>query len=95
MKLVLSSEALGDFERLRVFLAVHNPHASIRAAQAIIHAVETLRDFPRRGAPSQAHGARELLVPFGSGAYVMRYAIVDESDELLILRIWHSRETRI
>lgn len=95
MKLVLSSEALGDFERLRVFLAVHNPHASIRAAEAIIHAAETLLDFPRRGAPFQAHGARELLVPFGSGAYVMRYAIVDESDELLILRIWHSRETRI
>jgi plasmid stabilization system protein ParE len=94
LKLVLSSEALGDFERLRVFLDNHNPHASIRAAEAIIHAAEALLDFPQRGAPSQAHGARELLVPFGSGAYLMRYAIVDESDELIILRLWHSREDR-
>ncbi|WP_339335225.1 type II toxin-antitoxin system RelE/ParE family toxin [uncultured Maricaulis sp.] len=94
MKLVLSSEALEDFERLRVFLANHNSHASIRAAEAIIHAAETLLDFPRCSAPSQAHGARELVVPFGSGACLMRYAIVDETDELIILRLWHSREDR-
>lgn len=54
-----------------------------------------LLDFPRLGAPSQVEGAREMLVPFGSGAYLMRYAIVDERDELVILRIWHSRETHI
>jgi plasmid stabilization system protein ParE len=95
LRLVLSSEALEDFERLRVFLAEHNPHASTRAASAIIDAAESLLDFPRRGAPCLVHGARELLVPFGSGAYLMRYAILEESDELIILRIWHSRETRI
>ena len=39
--------------------------------------------------------ARELLVPFGSGAYLMRSAILGENDELIILRIWHSRESRI
>lgn len=95
MKLVLSSEALEVSERLRGFLAEHTPHASTRAASAIIDAAESLLEFPRRGAPCQVPDARELLVPFGSGAYLMRSAILGENDELIILRIWHSRESRI
>lgn len=90
---MLSPEALDDFARLRSFLADHNPSASARAARALVDAAESLLDFPRRGAPCQVDGVRELLVPFGSGAYLMRYAIFDERDELILLRIWHSRES--
>jgi len=93
VKLVLSAEALDDLERLRVFLAENNPQASARAARVLVDAAESLLDFPRRGAPSQVHSVRELLVPFGSAAYLMRYAILEESEELIILRIWHSRES--
>jgi hypothetical protein len=33
---------------------------------------------------------RELVVPFGAGAYVLRYRIQDET--VVITRVWHSRE---
>jgi len=39
-------------------------------------------------------GARELMVPFGRSAYVVRYAHVAEAKEIIILRVWHGRETR-
>jgi len=39
-------------------------------------------------------GARELLVPFGRSAYVVRYAHLPARDEILILRVWHGHEAR-
>jgi hypothetical protein len=37
-------------------------------------------------------GVRELIVPFGRSAYVLRYALLPMTDEIVILRIWHGRE---
>ncbi len=36
---------------------------------------------------------RELFVPFGAGAYVLRYRIHD--DTIVVILAWHSREERI
>jgi plasmid stabilization system protein ParE len=36
---------------------------------------------------------RELFVPFGAGAYVLRYRI--HADTIVVLRVWHSREERL
>ena len=38
--------------------------------------------------------ARELVVPFGRSAYVMRDAHLPDTEEIAILRIWHGREAR-
>jgi plasmid stabilization system protein ParE len=35
-----------------------------------------------------------LIVPFGRSAYIVRYAYLRESDEVVILRVWHGREQR-
>lgn len=35
---------------------------------------------------------RELIVPFGSAGYVIRYVV--HADEVLILRIFHALEDR-
>jgi plasmid stabilization system protein ParE len=39
-------------------------------------------------------GARELIVPFGRSAYVVRYIHLERINEVIILRIWHGREDR-
>ena len=36
---------------------------------------------------------RDLVRPFGAGAYVLRYRI-DAEGNVFILRVWHSREDR-
>ncbi len=93
MKLVVSAEALGDLERLRHFLARESPAAGARAAAALEAAIQSLHDFPDRGRPAGAD-LRELNVPFGRSAYVLRYAVVTEADMIVVIRHWHAREER-
>ena len=50
--------------------------------------------FPDRGRPTGTADVRELIVPFGSSAYVLRYAHAARADEVIVLRIWHGREQR-
>ena len=94
MKLIVSQEAAGDLYRLRAFLADKNPGAARRAAAVIANAVRSLEVFPARGRPSGRADTRELIVPFGRSAYIIRYAYLTESNEIVILRIWHGREER-
>lgn len=94
MKLVVSHAALADLQRLRDFLIETNPDAATRAVTAIAVAIGTLDIFPDRGRPSAMAGSRELVVPFGQSAYVIRYAHDLARDELIIVRVWHARESR-
>lgn len=94
MRLVVSKEAAADLVRLRDFLMDQNPMAAQRAAAAIANAIRSLDLLPERGRPSSAVDARELVVPFGRSAYIIRYAILTEANEIVILRIWHGREQR-
>ncbi len=94
MKLVVSPEAAADLNRLRAFLADKNPDAAGRAVAALVHSIGSLDTFPDRGRPTGVAGVRELIVPFGSSAYVVRYAHLPSAGEVLILRIWHGRELR-
>ncbi|WP_304071292.1 type II toxin-antitoxin system RelE/ParE family toxin [Maricaulis maris] len=93
MKLVLSPDALDDFARLRAYLADHNHSASARAARLLVDAAESLFDFPRRGAPTQADAVRELLVPFWLCCVFDALCDTGGEQELINLRIWHSRES--
>jgi hypothetical protein len=36
-----------------------------------------------------------LIVPFGRSAYIVRYAHDEQRQEIVIVRLWHGRETRI
>ena len=95
MKLIVSPEAIADLDRLRAFLAGKNPAAAQRAAATIIAAIQSLDTSPDRGRPTGTAGVRELIVPFGHSAYVLRYSHGPGANEVLILRIWHGREQRI
>ena len=94
MKLVVRPEAVADLERLRAFLADKNPDAAQRAIAILTDAIQSLDMFPDRGRPTGIADVRELIVPFASSAYVLRYVHIAQSDEVIILRIWHGRESR-
>lgn len=94
VKIVLAQDAVSDLARLRNFLSERNPDAARRAATAIDAAIRSLDALPDRGRPSPLAGARELIVPFGRSAYVLRYAQLPDTDEILVLRVWHGREQR-
>ena len=94
MRLVLSQAAAADIERLRAFLHDKNPDAAERAVDTLINAVETLTTLPSRGRLSGIPGVRELIVPFGQVPYIVRYSHVVSEDAVVILRVWHGRESR-
>jgi plasmid stabilization system protein ParE len=94
VKLIVSRAAAADIERLHAFLIDENEAAAQRAVTVLIHAIQSLDTLPDRGRPSRVTGARELIVPFGQSAYIVRYAHNARREEVVILRIWHSREAR-
>lgn len=87
-------EALADLERLHGFLYDKNPPAAGRALAAILAGLNLLKQSPRLGRPMPDEtGRREFLIPFASGAYVLRYKTEGEN-VAVILRVWHSKEDR-
>jgi plasmid stabilization system protein ParE len=94
VRLVVSRAATNDIARLRDFLGLA-PGTAQRVAAALNSAIQSLQAFPDRGRPCEdVAGVRELLVPFGRSAYVLRYAHFPDAGELVILRVWHGREER-
>jgi toxin ParE1/3/4 len=94
MKLVVSKEALADIERLRAFLDEKEAGAARDAIAALQKAVGSLEIFPGRGRPSGIPGLRELVVPFGRSAYVVRYLHDRRRGTVVVVRVWHGRQTR-
>jgi addiction module RelE/StbE family toxin len=92
--IVFSPDALRDIERLRSFLDRANPDAARRAMNLIFAAIERLQEFPDRGRPTDAEEIRQIVIRFGTSGYIVRYAVVSKAKDVLILRIWHGRESR-
>lgn len=87
--------ALLDLERLGGFIAQRNTRSAATANRRIRMAADQLRAFPEIGRRlARGDERRELIVPFGSAAYVLRYRLDVASDTVIIIRVWHSRELR-
>ena len=93
MKLVISDDAAADLERLRLFLA-DLISAAAHAIAGLVEAINSLTTFPDRGRPSGVPGLRDLIVPFGRSAYVVRFEHDLQREQIVVVRIWHGRETR-
>jgi plasmid stabilization system protein ParE len=93
--ILLSRDAVEDVERLRTFLDRANPDAARRALALIWTAVERLQEFPALGMPTEDPDIRQIVVRFGASGYIVRYAILPETTDVLITRVWHGRETRV
>jgi toxin ParE1/3/4 len=89
--LIWHPDALADVARLHQFLAQTSPAAARRGAAAIIKTSDKIIKNPLLGSPRMEF--REWPAKFGKRAYVLRYFILDNGD-VLITRVWHSRETR-
>jgi toxin ParE1/3/4 len=94
VKVTVSPAALDDLQRLHTFLVGVSPAAAERAIATLVRAIESLDMFPDRGRPSVMAGARELIVPFGRSAYIVRYVHRRQDAEVIVLRVWHGRESR-
>jgi plasmid stabilization system protein ParE len=94
MNLVWLPQAQADMQRLYDFLVEKDPRAAERAIRAMQLGAQKLLEFPRVGRRmDDASERRELYVPFGTGAYVLRYRI--HEDTIVVIRVWHSREGRL
>lgn len=93
MRVFWLPEAVVDLERLYGFLVDKEPAAAERAVRIIEDGADRLIEFPNLGRPmGDDTNRRELFVPFGGSAYVLRYRI--HQDTVFIIRVWHSHETR-
>jgi len=88
----LTPSAERDLERLTDFLESKSERAAARAGEAITSAILSLAEFSERGHPSKHAGWRELVVPFGRSAYVIRYKV--EGESVFVSRIFHGLERR-
>ena len=90
-QVIYAESALGDLERAFEFLAGHDPHAAIAAADAIREAVTTLTNHPLIGRIVEGE-LRELVISYGKTGYVALYRFLPARDQIRILAIRHQRE---
>jgi toxin ParE1/3/4 len=89
MRLQFTRGASRDLVRLRDFIAQQDPRAAARVSKRLGRTIRLLRDQPGLGrAVEELPGVRELV----AGDYVVRYTKRD--DTVVILRVWHGRESR-
>jgi plasmid stabilization system protein ParE len=95
VRVVPSAEALDDIVRLREFLRPKSQRSAQRAVSVILKAIGSLSHAPQLGRQIPGKRYRELFARFGKGAYVVQYVVDDVRNEVIVLRIWHSRERRV
>jgi plasmid stabilization system protein ParE len=92
-QIIVTAEAIQGLERCRLFLLEKNPHAAIRAAQAIKHSLNLLQAEPEIGRPlNDLPELRELIIPFGESGYVALYRYEIKTDSLYVLAFRHQKE---
>lgn len=90
MKLVYTEDAIADLQRLREFIAVHNPPAAGRVAAELVEKIELLPDFPKMGTPVEMAPVPDSIRDMVFGRYIVRYSI--HVSTIIILRVWHELE---
>lgn len=78
--------------RVHDWLFEKHPLAADRLLDVLAQAFESLGEISDRGRPIDADGLRELIVPFGSSSYVVRYE--PAGDRVRVSRVWHGLEKR-
>lgn len=87
-------EAVEDLDRLFLFLKNKSLPAAKKAAQLIRSGADLLKGQPQIGRLMEDDSNnRELFLPFGSNAYVLRYKW--DGEMIVIIRVWHGREIRV
>jgi toxin ParE1/3/4 len=88
-RLRFTASATRDLRRLRDFIAEHNPAAAAGVSKRLGHTIRLLRDQPALGkSVEEVPEVRELV----ASDYVVRYTV--RGDSVVVLRVWHGRESR-
>lgn len=91
-RLIYSSRAFNDLDRLTDFLIDTDPVAASQTVELITEAVNILRRHPLIGRPVEGF-LRELVISRGKTGYIALYSYEAEHDAVLILAIRHQRES--
>jgi plasmid stabilization system protein ParE len=91
MRIVWSSVAWADIDRLHAFLADQNPNAADAVMDNLAACPSEPQDFPRRGSRLSEFDPREIR-EFRVGYYLLRYEL--RGSEILVLKFFHAREDR-
>jgi plasmid stabilization system protein ParE len=90
-QIIISAKATRDLKKTRECLLQFNEEAAQKAAATLIEAINLLLDHPLLGKPHEDMPEyRDLIQPFGSGAYTIRYRI--DFDTIVVVGIKHSKE---
>jgi addiction module RelE/StbE family toxin len=89
-RLIYSTRALADTERLADFLRDEAPAAALKTVD-IIEAVKILGNHPLIGRPIE-HDLRELIISRAKTGYVALYSYEEAQDVVLILALRHQRD---
>jgi plasmid stabilization system protein ParE len=90
MRIVWSSAAWADVDRLHSFLADHDFDVADAIFDRLANSPSDLLDFPRRGSRLSEFDPREVR-EFRVGHYLLRYEL--RRSEIFVLRFFHARES--
>jgi plasmid stabilization system protein ParE len=93
-RLIWSSPALLDVQRVYRFLAPRNVDAAKRAVKAIRQGVQVLARQPGIGRPTEDMEPeyREWLIDFGDSGYVVLYRYDGQTQTAVIVAVRHQKE---
>ena len=91
MRLVYSEHAVVHLQRLRAFIAEHDPDAAERVGRDLVEPLDNLVRLPRMGVPVRSAPDPESIRDIILDEYVIRYAW--HNDTVVVLRLWHHRES--
>jgi plasmid stabilization system protein ParE len=93
MKLEWSKEALADLDRFVEFLNRERPSLAAIVASEIVEKVQLLSAHPRLGRPIAGREEyRQIVLQVLGAADVFQYRF--DGKRLLMLRVFHARESR-
>ena len=90
-RLIYTTRAIADLERLTDFLTESDPSAARKTVGLIEEAVKILIRHPLIGRPVDSD-LRELIISRGRSGYIALYSFEENNDAILILAIRHQRE---
>lgn len=89
--IVLTSDALSDLERVRLFLVNSDPAAADQTIELILSGISVIKVHPLIGRPAEAD-LREIVISRGRSGYLALYRYDEARDRALVLAIRHQRE---
>jgi plasmid stabilization system protein ParE len=77
---------------IQEYISERNPAAAIRVGVSIREAADVLRFFPYAGRAGRSAGTREWVVR--GYPYLLVYEVNTDSDEIMILGVFHGAQRR-